>query len=120
MHNYFGEVIHKYSRADAIADGVLVDVTDMAKEAGFAVPVAVTSTVMADINHAPNMQDPTGRLWDVLSVGLVNAARLPGSNEFLYPLHMNVGRKKLYTLKMHIGPGDNREPVITIMQPDED
>jgi type I site-specific restriction endonuclease len=30
----FGEVIYSYTRAQAIEDGVLVDVTDMAKEAG--------------------------------------------------------------------------------------
>src|SRR4051794_4558851 len=39
----FGEVIFAYTRADALADGVLIDVTDTAKEAGFRIPVAVTA-----------------------------------------------------------------------------
>lgn len=34
------EVIHRYTRAQAIADGVLVDVTAKARTCGFTVPVA--------------------------------------------------------------------------------
>ncbi len=35
MASVFGEVISTYTRAEAIADGVLVEVSVMAKEAGF-------------------------------------------------------------------------------------
>jgi type I site-specific restriction endonuclease len=35
MTDLFGEVIHSYTRADAIDDGYLVDVSDVAREAGF-------------------------------------------------------------------------------------
>lgn len=45
MDDFFGGVIHSYSRAQAIEDGVLVDVSSMAKEAGFIWPVAVTAAV---------------------------------------------------------------------------
>ena len=38
----FGNVIYSYTRAQAIADGVLIDVTDEAKAHGFKVPVAIT------------------------------------------------------------------------------
>ena len=38
-------VIHAYTRGEALADGVLVDVTATAKEAGFKVPTAVTASV---------------------------------------------------------------------------
>src|SRR6185437_8267129 len=41
----FGEVIYSYTRAQAIADGVLVDVSETAKEAGFKYPVALTRMV---------------------------------------------------------------------------
>lgn len=36
----WGDVIDRYSRADAIADGVLVDATDAARELGIALPAA--------------------------------------------------------------------------------
>ena len=40
----FGDVIFSYTRKQAIEDGVLVDITEMAKEAGIKYPVAITST----------------------------------------------------------------------------
>lgn len=40
----FGESIHVYTRAQAITDEVLRDITTTAREAGFMVPTAITST----------------------------------------------------------------------------
>ena len=45
----FGEVIFSYTRAQAIADRVLIDVTPTALEAGFRFPTAVTGNLMAEI-----------------------------------------------------------------------
>jgi len=39
------EVISRYSRKQAIEDGVLIDVTEMAKEAGFKWNTCITSTL---------------------------------------------------------------------------
>jgi hypothetical protein len=36
------DLIHRYTRADALRDGVLVDVSATAREAGFRWPVALT------------------------------------------------------------------------------
>ena len=41
----FDPVIFAYTRAQAIEDGVLVDVSDTAREAGFKIPVAVSRSV---------------------------------------------------------------------------
>ena len=52
--------------AQAIADGVLIDATELAKEAGFRIPVAVTAGVWAECVAVPAGvadQDETGRLW---------------------------------------------------------
>ena len=38
-------VIHVYTRAQAIADGVLIDATELAREAGFRFPVALSAEV---------------------------------------------------------------------------
>ena len=69
----FGEVIYRYTRAQAIEDGVLVDVSETAREAGFRWPVAMTSAAWADCvawseedNQRQVNQDESGRLWDVL------------------------------------------------------
>ena len=71
-------IISLYTRADAIADGVLVDVSDMAKEAGFRWPVAVTRAVWDDIvtptqRDAEEGQSEKGRLWDILSMARLAA-----------------------------------------------
>ena len=68
--NIFGEVIHSYTRAQAIEDGMLIDVSEMAKEAGFRMSVAVTARVWAQCIEVPakvQAQDEMGRLWDVVS-----------------------------------------------------
>ncbi len=39
------EVIHTYTRKQTIDDGYLVDVSTLAKEAGFVVPVTITREV---------------------------------------------------------------------------
>ena len=66
----FAPAISTYTRAQAIEDGILVDVSDTAREAGFRIPVAVTRTVWNRIIALPDgyrgFQDEAGRLWDVL------------------------------------------------------
>jgi len=42
VENRFGKFIRTYTRAEALADGVLVGVSETATKAGFKVPVAVT------------------------------------------------------------------------------
>jgi hypothetical protein len=38
------DLIHRYSRADALRDGVLIDAGETAEEAGICYPVALTAT----------------------------------------------------------------------------
>ena len=123
--NLFSEadVIHVYTRAQAIEDGVLVDVTEIAQEAGFVWPVAVTAGVWALINDIPprfqGIQDVEGRLWDLIWMAS-RVAKRGGGTETLYDLILHHGRKTYATLKLVSGPGDEWEPVITIMLPNED
>ncbi len=46
-------LIHAYTRAQAIADGMLIDASKLAKEAGFKYPVALTSAAWADCVAVP-------------------------------------------------------------------
>ena len=65
----FGEVIYSYTRKQAIADGVQVDVSTTAKEAGIRFPVFITRTTFdAYVTVPPNVtgQDEAGRLWDII------------------------------------------------------
>lgn len=118
--------IYSYTRKQAIEDGVLVDVTETAREAGFRFPVAVTANVWYDYIVPPEDgggQSIEGRLWDTLFMAYI-AIRSSQSNrsELRYKVGylMENGSLEEKELKMVIGPGDNMEPVITIMQPNED
>lgn len=126
----FGEPIHTYTRAQAIADGVLVDVSDRVREAGFRIPVAMTRAVWEDCvawsdadNQRQTYQDESGRLWDVL--WMCSRAARRGGREIRFQLYRirrgGCGiRPRLVTLKAICGSGDQGEPVVTIMLPDED
>lgn len=120
----FGEVMHQYTRAQAIADGVLIAVTKAAKEAGFRIPVAVTTGVWAKCvawNEDAN-QDEHGRLWDVLWLARLAARTAKERSEVDYPLRVvqASGQVEHLTLRLAIGPGDDGEPVMTILFPGEE
>src|SRR5437763_10954804 len=62
-------LVFSYTRAQAIHDGVLIDVSATAKEAGFVMPVAVTAAVWGGCVGVPDGvggQGEAGGLWDVL------------------------------------------------------
>ena len=119
------KIIHAYTRADAIADGFLIDVTDMAIEAGFRYPVALTDTVWntcVEVDSECTHQDEQGRLWDVLM--LLRFAICRDTDKSIVSLEVHhadgAGNRTETFLKAICGPGDNAEPVITIMLPGED
>ena len=63
------DLIHRYSRADALRDGVLIDVSATAREAGIRWPAALTAATWESCVSVPPglaCQDEAGRLWDVL------------------------------------------------------
>ena len=120
------DLIFAYTRSQAIADGVLVDVSSMAAEAGVRFPVAVTAGLWHDYIEVPNddalnCQSVEGRLWDTLMV-FRTAARTAASDQlFFHVSYVMEGRKMAAPLlKAVCGPGDQGEPVITIMKKDED
>jgi hypothetical protein len=120
------EVIYAYTRAQAIEDGVLVDVTETAKEAGIRFPVALTEAVWNEYVRIPQgvtHQNESGRLWDILWMFRYAAGGFNGDT-LLYKLHVRNDNRDatppLVTLKTICGPGDTADPVITIMLPDED
>ena len=122
------ELIYAYTRKQAIEDGVLVDVTETAKEAGFRVPVALTAAVWVDYVAVPEGvegQDEAGRLWDVLWMCRFGIGRGdPGRSEVLFQLHVRNdnrgGEPPPVTLKAVCGPDDDASPCVTIMLSDED
>ncbi len=125
----FGPVIHRYTRAQALADGVLIDVSDTAREAGITLPVALTQRLWAEwiVPHEDDRalcQSESGRLWDVLWMLTVAIRQQPdtaNASRLTYEVLFRRGaRLECVTLEAVCGPGDEAEPVITVMLPGED
>jgi hypothetical protein len=130
----FGKPIFTYTRADAIRDGVLIDVTETAKEAGFLVPLALSNAAWedcvawtAEYSKRQVHQDQTGRLWDVLNLAqfrLKQATKAAsgqlGFSVLRVPRDGKTTRPVRLYLKLHSGAGDNGEHVLTILLPHED
>jgi hypothetical protein len=121
----FGETIFSYTREMAITDGVLINISEVAKDAGFKVPVAVTDALyngylVPDETPRNKGQDTTGRIWDMLIL-LNLKAKGCKENIVLFSVRMVMkDGPQFIEMKSMIGPGDNGEPVITIMLPHED
>lgn len=121
------DIIFQYTRQQAIDDGVLVDVSATAREAGFKYPVAVTSRlwhewIVPDQASRAGGQDENGRLWDVLWMLLLAIKRSESGSELRYQVLFLVDgrRHEEVTIKSVCGPGDDLSSCITIMLPDED
>ncbi|MEK7382867.1 MAG: DUF6573 family protein [Elusimicrobiota bacterium] len=115
------EVIHAYTRAQAIEDGVLVDLSRLAREAGFKWPLAVTTAVWAVLEPDDALkaegQSFTGRAWDLLIVLRLSLRQAQGGHEVRFaPLFVREpGRPpRPVALRAMSGPGDDGEPVITV------
>jgi hypothetical protein len=125
-------VISRYTRAEAIADGVLVDLMQPGTvktvlEAGIRMPLAMTATAYAAAvcpvdGSLPPGQDATGRLWDVLWM-LKLAIRKSGGQTDRTHFQVRVWngtRFEVVRLWALCGPGDDAEPTLTIMLEGED
>ena len=106
------EIIDRYSRQEAINDGVLIDITltKEAKEAGFKIPVCLTSSVYEVVKVPKGLegsQDFTGRLWDVcyMATHAVRQKKAQGATEedmelieFKVAFQMAEGKQETKTL----------------------
>jgi hypothetical protein len=106
-----------------------VDLTEWARETGFKVPVACTATVWQGYIVPPHGteslgQSERGRAHDLLWMLYVAIKPSRGAKrgQILYQvLFLQApGRMEKVTFKAHFGSGDDGEPVITIMLPNED
>ena len=124
----FGDIIYSYTRAQALADGVQVDVSKTASEAGIRFPVFLTRTVFdAYVTVPPKIegQDEAGRLWDIVWMLRFAIQRSrPGCDRLPVALYVRNDNRapRLVKLIATCGPLDidDPRPAITVMMPDED
>ena len=124
----FGEVIYAYTRKQALADGVQVEVSKTAQEAGIKFPMFLTRTVFDAYVAVPpdvSAQDEAGRLWDIVWMTRFAIIRAkPGVDRIPVALYVRNDNRaaKLVKLIATCGPldMDDAQPAITVMMPDED
>ena len=121
------DVIHVYTREQAIDDGMLVDVSYLARQVGVHFPTTVTQTVWASYVAVPEGvvgQDEQGRLWDILWMFRMAVGKDGNGDTDQFRFSLLVRNDNLeateVSLKAICGPGDKGEPVVTIMLPEED
>ena len=125
----FGDVISTYTRQQAIEDGVLIDM--MQGELGqvsrlhYKYPIVCSMGVFAlirrAVEHPDCCNDYAGILHDILTMSKSTYAKKLDRSTVLFEVRITgAGRRRVHSLKLTVGPGDDLEPVITIMLPDED
>lgn len=122
------EIISVYTRDQAIEDGFLVDVSDVAREAGFKWPVAVTRRVWDEIVTPDPVvlqqgQSEQGRLWDMLwTARLATKANKAERDSIFFQVSvLSARRQTTVTLKLALSfESPEGGPCLTILMPDED
>ncbi|MCA1064839.1 hypothetical protein QTG56_24845 (plasmid) [Rossellomorea sp. AcN35-11] len=126
MDELFGEVIFSYTREDMINDGELVDVSEMAKEAGFKIPVGIKKAVYEELVVPSEKdkgygQDVEGRLWDTLTMLKYGIRTNPQKHTFQFPItYVIQGEAQTKILKGALDSDSQGQPAITVMLPSED
>lgn len=126
---FFGPPISIYTRAQAIADEVLRDVSAAARGLGFRVQVAVTARVWAECVRVPEavagLQTEEGRLHDLLWMTMVGGRGRVNPYRWAVQLVVDNDAAGIDAAE-HVGlvaaveGGDDGQPVLTVMFPGED
>lgn len=124
------DLVYRYTREQAIQDGILKDITLYGAGFGFKVPLAITIgawlkcvTVTCEF---VGEQDERGRLSDLLFLAACEARKNKDSSTvFFQGIFKERGMKDredpgIVMLKLMIHPGDHMEPVATILFAHED
>lgn len=96
--NLFGETIFSYSRKQAIEDGNLIDITETSNARGFKLPCAISIALFQQLEED---LDRVAELLDVMfAIVRIN--------------NIATDRVVMDDIVLHIGPGDDSKPVLTL------
>jgi hypothetical protein len=114
------DLIFSYSRAQAIRDGVLIDVSSRAKSLGYRIPVALTAGLHDALTAGASEETETSARVDRLLIALRDSiAGNPGAGDRLDFIIKAISLAPLRAWAL-CGPGDTTAPVLTVMLPQED
>ena len=124
MNNIFSDadVISTYTRADAIADGVLVDISKLypITRRLYKFPIACTETVW-NVIESTGHEELLGIVLAVLVASQKNITEPIDEASHLFSLILEgAAPTERCTFKIMCHGGDECEPCLTIMMPNED
>ncbi len=119
------EEICTYTRKDALETGLLIDVSPVAINTGFAWPVAITAEVWQDCIQLPGQgrtihqgeSELVNELLYLLMHEIQNGDQDRAEISLNFLLHSNPSSLKPVTLKAVVTPDDDGNPCITILKP---
>ena len=122
------EIVSTYTRAQAIEDGVLLDLMQNELEEvcrqHYKYPIACTITVFEIMRKAVENRrycnDYAGVLHDMLWMSRTMSRWVDEQTRIFKVIIQGAGRQRYYDFKIVCHAGDQGEPVLTIMLPDED
>ena len=119
-------IVFSYTRAQAIDDGVLIDVTAEAKRYGFKLPFVIGDNLFNRYVTPPSGlegkgQSQKGRLHDLMTLAAFSARKglQQDQVEFEVLFLMMPGKHQKVRCILHVGPGDHGEPVLTLCLPED-
>ncbi len=117
MTDLYGPVISRYARAQAISDGVLIDVSDSEGAGLFKFPAVITAALHSALSKGAGKEEAAfnARLYDVFDM-MRNKARTSQESDVFF--RVKVGSRVLL-LWGNCGPGDDPAPVLTIGFPED-
>lgn len=124
LEEVYGPVIYSYTREQAIEDGVLVDVSEWAREKGIPAPTAFSSHLWTDVDvdskkGHKGYQSTRGRADDVLWMAFLRLAAANRAGKLdegphAFEVLLSVGRTRKQTLWVAMDGAD-----VTIMYPED-
>lgn len=119
-------IIFSYTRAQAIEDGVLIDVTTEAKAYGVKLPFVIGDNLFNRyVTPPPGLEGEgqclKGRLHDLLTLAAISARKGPRQDqvEFEVLFLMQPGKHEKVRCVLHVGPDEQGEPVLTLCLPED-
>ena len=121
LTDVFGEPIPVYTRTQAIADGVLVDVSVRARHFGLRYPVALTAALHHALTNRPESEDLQQLCVDLLLITLRQHIRAHDSPADRIDFSVKILHLPLVAMYALCTPGDKSEPVsLPSLLPHED
>ena len=113
-----GDLVFSYPRKQAIEDGILVDLTDFAKNHGFKIPVAMNIETFQECFVTEDEMDSVALSGFFVELFLhIKLGKYKDERRDLVEIFFLGNSKHVQTIWAHVGPGDDAEPVLTACYP---